>query len=142
MCTESVEGGGIKFWDPVEDSDTGGLSSISVRIEYQFAFQFWYSELCVENRWGGGRRHCFVTFLFFDGALTIDESGVVEWSGKSYLGPAEYSSFSSTDFSRSKKYDTFWHVVLTGYFYVLFLWAIVVSYFLFYYHFYSQQSRK
>ena len=31
--------GGIKFWDPVEDSDTGGPSSIIVRMEYLLAFQ-------------------------------------------------------------------------------------------------------
>ena len=37
------------------------------------------------------------------------------------------ASFSSGDFSRSNKHDKFWHVVLTGYFYVLFLRAIVVS---------------
>ena len=33
---------GIKFWDPVEDSDTGSSSSITVRIEYLLAFQYWY----------------------------------------------------------------------------------------------------
>ena len=40
---------GIKFWDPVEDSDTGGPSLITVRLEYLFAFQFWYCKLCVEK---------------------------------------------------------------------------------------------
>ena len=59
MCLESA--GDIKFRDPVEDSDTGGFSSITVRIEYLFAFQFWYCEPSVENRWGGGK-HCFVNF--------------------------------------------------------------------------------
>ena len=33
-------------------------------------------------------------------------------------------------FSQSNKQDTFWHVVWTGYFYVLFSWAIAVSDFL------------
>ena len=32
--------GGIKFRDPVEDSDTGGPSSITVRMEYLLAFQY------------------------------------------------------------------------------------------------------
>ena len=30
--------GSIKFWDPVEDSNTGSLSSITVRMGYIFAF--------------------------------------------------------------------------------------------------------
>ena len=33
----------------------------------------------------------------------------------------------SRGFSQSNKHDAFWHVVSTGYFYVSFLWAIVVS---------------
>ena len=32
--------GGIKFWDPAESFDTGDLSSITVRMENLFAFQF------------------------------------------------------------------------------------------------------
>ena len=50
----------IKFWDTVEDSDTSGPSSSNISTEYLFAFQYWYCEPCVENRWGGGRKHCFV----------------------------------------------------------------------------------
>ena len=30
--------GGINFWDPVEDSDTGGLSSITVRMDTYVLF--------------------------------------------------------------------------------------------------------
>ena len=60
LCSESV--GDIKFWDPAEDSDTGGASSITVRMEYVFAFEFWYCELCVKNWWGAGRKHYFVNF--------------------------------------------------------------------------------
>ena len=37
------------------------------------------------------------------------------------------SSFSSQDLSRRNKHDSFWLVVSTEYFYILFLWAIVVS---------------
>ena len=55
---------------------------------------------------------------------------VVRWGRNSYLGPAEITSFSSLDLSRSNKHDTFWHVVSTGYFYVLFSSAIAVSNFL------------
>ena len=46
----------------VEDSDTGGPSSITVRMEFLFVFQFLYCELCLENRLGGGRKHYFVDF--------------------------------------------------------------------------------
>ena len=58
----------------VEDSDTGGTGSIAVRMEYLFAFQSWYIELCVENRWGGGRKHCNVIFCYLAVLLlTVDE---------------------------------------------------------------------
>ena len=36
------KGGGIKFWDPNWGIDTGGPNSITVRMEYLLAFQFWY----------------------------------------------------------------------------------------------------
>ena len=56
--------------------------------------------------------------------------GVVGWSRKSYLGSTEIASFSSQDLSRRNKHDSFLLVVSTGYFFVLFLWAIVFSDFL------------
>ena len=68
----------------------GNLSSITVRMEYLRAFQYWYCELCVENRWG--RKHCFVNFC----SLAVLESLVDEgqWSeAVCYLGPAEIVSF-------------------------------------------------
>ena len=46
---------------------------------------------------------------------------------KSYLGPGEIESFSSRAFNWSKKNGTYWHVVLTTHFFVLFLWDIAVS---------------
>ena len=49
------------------------------------------------------------------------------WVRKSYLGPAEIVSISSRDFIRNNNPDTFCHVASTGYFYVLFLWAIAIS---------------
>ena len=56
--------------------------------------------------------------------------GVVGWGRKSYLGPAEITSFSRRDLSRRNKHDSFWHVASTWYFYVLVCWTIVVSDFL------------
>ena len=64
--------------------------------------------------------------MFFGSALIVGGRGVVRWGGKSYLVPAEIASFSSQDFGQNKKYVIFWHVVATGYFYVLFLWVIAV----------------
>ena len=68
--------------------------------------------------------------MFFGVALLVGGWGVVGWGRKSHLRPAEISSFSSRDLSRRNKHDSFWLVVSTGYFYILFLWAIVVSDFL------------
>ena len=67
--------------------------------------------------------------MFFGVALLVGRWGVVGWGRKSYLGPAEISSFSSRDLSRRNKHDSIW-LVSTRYFYILFLWAIVVSDFL------------
>ena len=53
---------------------------------------------------------------------------VVGCCRKFYIEPAEIASFSNRDFSRSNKYNAFWHVS-TEYFYVLFLWTITVTYF-------------
>ena len=64
--------------------------------------------------------------LIFHGALITGESGVARSCRKSHLGPAEIASFSSQDFSRDNKHDTFWHVS-TGYFYIL--WAIAFQIF-------------
>lgn len=45
--------GDVKFWEMlVEDSDTGGPSSIMVRMEYLLDFQFWLCYVCAKNRWG------------------------------------------------------------------------------------------
>ena len=65
--------------------------------------------------------------MFFGVALRVGGWGVVGRGRKSYLGPAEPSCFSNLDLSRGNKHDSFWFVVSTGYFYILFLWAIVVS---------------
>ena len=39
---------------------------------------------------------------------------------KSYLGPAKISPFSSWDLSQRNRHDSFWLVISTGYFYILF----------------------
>ena len=67
--------------------------------------------------------------MLFGGTLIFGGWGVVGWGGKSYLGPAEIVSFSSWNLSWYNKHDSFW-LILTGYFYFLFLWVIVVSDFL------------
>ena len=64
------------------------------------------------------------------GGLIFGGWGVVEWGRKSYLGPAEIASISSQDLSQSNEHDTFWYVVLTGYFYIFFSWAIALLDFL------------
>ena len=69
----------------------------------------------------------FCSFMVFSGVWIVNGWGVVGKGRKSYLGAAEIASFSSRNFSRSNKHDTFSHVVTTGYFYVLFLWNIAVS---------------
>ena len=65
--------------------------------------------------------------MFFGVALLVGGWRVVGWGRRSYLGPAEISSFSSRDLNRCNKHDSLWLVVSTGYFYILFLWAIIVS---------------
>ena len=75
---------------------------------------------------GGGREAESIVLLIF---VLVGGWGVVGWGRKSYLGPAEISSFSSRDLSRRNKHDSIW-LVSTRYFYILFLWAIVVSDFL------------
>ena len=68
--------------------------------------------------------------VLFGGTLIDGGWGVVEWSRKSYLGPAEITSFYSMDLIQSNEHDTFWYIVSTGYCYALILWAISVSDFL------------
>ena len=96
-------------------------------MEYVLAFQYWYCEFCMENWWGRGKKHCLDKLFFFGGAWMVDGWGLVWWGRKSYLEAAEIASFSRRDFNLSNKHDTFWYVITTGYFYVLFLWTIAVS---------------
>ena len=53
----------------VEDFDTGGPSSVTVRIEYLFAFQSWYCDFCVENRRWGGRKFSSLRYLSIQSIL-------------------------------------------------------------------------
>ena len=96
----SVGGWGrsIKFCDPVEDSNTSSPSSINVRMEYVFGFQYWYCELCGENQC---RKHCFVNFSSLEALHRrwMRGGGVGQ---KSYLGPTEIVSFSSRILAEAK----------------------------------------
>ena len=65
--------------------------------------------------------------MFFGVTLLVVGRGVVGWDRKSYVGPAEISYFSCRNLSRRNKHESSWLVVSTGYFYILFLWAIIVS---------------
>ena len=101
-------------------------------MEYLFAFQFWYCKLCVENQWGGregSRKHFFVNFCFLELLYLSVGEGLRVGAENLIWRPAEISSFSSRDLSRRNKHDSIW-LVSTRYFYILFLWAIVVSDFL------------
>ena len=111
LFSESI--GNIKFWDTVEDSNIGGPSSVTVRMEYLFTFQLW--SLCGKPIMGRQK------VLFFGGTLIVGGWGAVEWGRKSYFGPVEIVSFSNRDFSRNNKHDTFWYVVSTGYFCLIFV---------------------
>ena len=96
-------------------------------MEYLFAFQLWYCELCSKNWWGEGRKHVLFDFVLWLGsALIVSGWWVVGCCRRFYIEPAEIASFSNRDFSRSNRYNTFWHVS-TEYFYVLFLWTIAVT---------------
>ena len=124
LRSESV--GACNFEFLVEESDTGSPGLITVTMEYLLAFQFHYCKLCVENRWERYRKHYFVNFC----SLVVLWSSVSDgsWRGRrSFLESAERASFSNWGFSQSNKHDIFWHVISTGYFYVLFLWTIAVS---------------
>ena len=124
----SGKGGGIKLWDLIEDFDTGCSSSVTIRMEYLFAFQFWYCELCMENRW---RREAESTILLI---FVFWQYFNCQWmrGRKSYLGPATIASFSSLDFGRSNKHD-----ILTCCIGSIFLRFIFMSQYCF--RFYSQQ---
>ena len=74
-----------------------------------------------------GEAESIVLIVFFGSAGIVDGWRVVRSGRKSYLWAAEIASLYSRDFGQSNKYDTFWHVVTTEYFYVLFLWIIAIS---------------
>ena len=147
----SVGGWGrsIKFCDPVEDSNTSSPSSINVRMEYVFGFQYWYCELCGENQC---RKHCFVNFSSLEALHRrwMRGGGVGQ---KSYLGPTEIVSFSSRILAEAKNMTysdmlidwIFLHFVFMNHYFFRFssfgnLLKLRSS--LVYYHFYSQQRRR
>ena len=94
--------------------------SVTVRMEYLLS-----NSDIVNFVWKtdeGETESIFLLIFVLYWCLIVGGWGMMRW-GKL---PAEIASFSSRDFSWSNKHDTFWHI-LTGYFYVLFLWAIAVS---------------
>ena len=106
--------GGIKFWDLVEESNA--LVQLLLRWNtYLFAFQFWYCEWTLCGKPVRERRKVLLIFALWRcfNRQWISGGGV----GQKMLFRGSWHPI---------KHDTFWHV-LTGYFFVLFLWAIAVS---------------
>ena len=95
-------------------------------MEYLFTLQFWYCKLCVENWWGEreGAESIVLLIVVLGCCFTCWLVRGCGWCRKSNL------IFFQPDLSQRNKHDSFWLVVSTGYFYVSFLWAIVVSDFL------------
>ena len=128
LRSESV--GAYNFEIIADDSYTGGPSSFTVRMEYLFAFQFWYCKLCVENPWwgeGGWQKALFCEFLFFGVALLAGGWRVVGYGRKFYLGPTQISSFSNRNFRQRNRHDSglFYQMsIFTFYFYESFLFQI------------------
>ena len=119
--------GCIKFWDP-----SRGLWHWWSEFTYHkdgilICFSILISWTLCERPMRRRQKALFCWFLFFGSALIVCGWGVVRWGRESYLGPAKIASSSNQDFSRSDNYNRFWHVALTGYFFVLFLWVIAVS---------------
>ena len=78
--------GVLKFGILVKDFDTGGPSSITVRKEYLFAFQFWFMEFMElsvgNNQWRGeGQKALFCWVFLIGGALILWSSMGEGWGG-------------------------------------------------------------
>ena len=89
--------GGIKCWDPDEDSDTGGPSSITVRMEY-LLFNTDIVNFVWKTKEGEAESIVLLIFVLWR-CLNLRWMRLVEWGRKTYLGPAEIASFSSRSFS-------------------------------------------
>ena len=107
---------GIRFYNTYAETGNWNISRVILQL---------YGWVYKPVR--GSEKALFCLCLFFGGPWIVAGWCVVKWSRNSYLGPAEMTSISSRDISRRNRHDTLWHVVSTGYFYVLFLWAICVS---------------
>ena len=81
----------------------------------------------MENWWGKSRRNVLSIFVLWwcFHHWWLRSCGVEQ----NHLGQAEITSFPGCDLSGSTKHDTFWEVISSGYFCILFLWAIGASYF-------------
>ena len=65
------------LWKLCSESDTGGPSSFTVRMEYLCAFQYWYCELYVENWWAGGLLRANWNRIFFQPVFFTFESNLI-----------------------------------------------------------------
>ena len=63
LCSESVGTWNVQIL--VEDSDTGGMSSITIQIECLFAFQFWYVNFVYKTNEGEAESIILLIFVFW-----------------------------------------------------------------------------
>ena len=113
--------GGIKFWDLVEDSNTGCPSSVTVRMEYFFSFNPDIVNFVRKTDEGEVKNIVLLIFVLW---WCFNH----QWMRGREVGQNVLFRASRNRIffqPESNKHDTFWHVVWTGYFYVL--WAIAVS---------------
>ena len=61
----------------VENSDIEGPSLVAIWMEYFFAYQFWYWNLCWKNLWGGERKRYLLIFSCRD-AFNVGRWGLVQ----------------------------------------------------------------
>ena len=115
----------LNFEILVEDTNT----SITIRMEYYILFNSDIMNLVWKADEGEAESICLLIFTLC-WCFNCCWMRVCGWGRKSYLGPAEIPFISSQDLSWSNKHITFWHVLLTRYFYILFLWSIAASDFL------------
>ena len=116
----------IKFWNPVEDSDAGSPISKTIGMEYKFAFQYWFVNFVWKTDEGEAESIVLLIFVLW-WCLNRRWMGGGGVEQKVSFRASSNRIFFQREFLPKHKHDTFWNVVLTGYFYVLFLWIIVVS---------------
>ena len=113
LCSESV---GHKILRPVEDSDTGGPSSIFVRWNTCLLFNTDVVNFVWKNDEGEEGSIVLLIFVFWRclNRRWVRVGGVGQ---KVVFRAAEIATFSSGDFNRSNKHDAYWRVITAGYLY-------------------------